>query len=190
MPARGLPARRRAGFTNSASLQSATQKWKSRKWKSRHSQKSDRLPLTTRSLGAKFRGIRDGRAAAPAPTRADGQDYSPTSAGKEAEMTPRAIGLRLLLSVGFLLPGTVMLSAAQVTTGTILGTVRDSSGAVLPGVAVTVTNTDTNVVRMAVTDDRGDYVVRLLPVGTYRVETALDGFKRFLQTGIVVELSR
>jgi hypothetical protein len=97
-------------------------------------------------------------------------------------------GVPVVLWIGLLGPATS--AWAQVTTGTIQGTVKDSSGAVLPGVTVTATNTDTNVTRTAVTDSRGDYIARLLPVGTYRVETALDGFKRFVQSGIVVELSR
>jgi hypothetical protein len=79
---------------------------------------------------------------------------------------------------------------AQVTTGTILGTVKDGSGGVLPGVTVNVTNVDTNVLRSTVTNERGEYTVPFLPVGTYRVEAGLSGFKRFVQTGVVIELSR
>src|SRR5687768_8771128 len=114
----------------------------------------------------------------------------PRRGDKEAEMVSRLLtrGFHAVLWIGLLGPATS--AWAQVTTGTIQGTVKDSSGAVLPGVTVTATNTDTNVTRTAVTDSRGDYIARLLPVGTYRVETALDGFKRFVQSGIVVELSR
>ena len=97
-------------------------------------------------------------------------------------------GLFVVLSV--LLSVLAVRVEAQVTTGTILGTVKDASGGVLPGVTVTATNVDTNISRSVVTNERGEYSVPLLPVGTYRVEAGLDGFKRFVQTGVVIELSR
>ena len=55
---------------------------------------------------------------------------------------------------------------AQVTTADILGRVTDSSGAVLPGVSVTVVNTATRDTRSQTTNDTGDYVFNLLPIGT------------------------
>ncbi len=79
---------------------------------------------------------------------------------------------------------------AQVTTGSISGTVKDSSGGVLPGATVTATNVDTNFTRTEVTNDRGEYSLLFLPVGTYRVEAELSGFRRYVQTGVVIELSR
>src|SRR5689334_19674506 len=56
---------------------------------------------------------------------------------------------------------------AQDTTGTILGTITDASGAVLPGVTVSVKNTDTSQSRTIVTDDGGRYRVPLLAPGHY-----------------------
>jgi Carboxypeptidase regulatory-like domain len=79
---------------------------------------------------------------------------------------------------------------AQVTTGSISGTVKDSSGGVLPGATVTVTNVGTNFTRTEVSNERGDYSLLFLPVGTYRVEAELSGFRRYVQTGVVIELSR
>lgn len=73
---------------------------------------------------------------------------------------------------------------SQAINGTIEGTVSDSSGAVLPGVTVTLTNTDTGAVRSVVTNERGIYRALLLPLGTYRVVAELQGFKTFEQTGI------
>ncbi|HEV3486884.1 MAG TPA: TonB-dependent receptor, partial [Vicinamibacterales bacterium] len=90
-----------------------------------------------------------------------------------------------LLLAAFLTP-----AAAQVTTGSIVGTVRDASGGVLPGVSVTATNVDTNFSRSEVTNARGEYSVQYLPPGTYRVEVELSGFKRYVQTGVQIELSR
>lgn len=79
---------------------------------------------------------------------------------------------------------------AQTTTGTIFGTVLDSTGAVVPQVEVRVTNTATNFSRTATTDESGRYQIQYLPLGTYRVEVTASGFKRFVQTGIVLEVDR
>jgi hypothetical protein len=68
--------------------------------------------------------------------------------------------------------------------GSIEGTVRDNSGAVLPGVTVTVTNTDTGAQRVVITNEEGVYRAPLLPLGTYQVTAELQGFKKFEQQGI------
>src|ERR1700741_974537 len=60
-------------------------------------------------------------------------------------------------------------------TAQITGTVRDQSGAVLPGVEVTVTQTDTGATRTAITNETGAYVLSNLPIGPYRLEAALPG---------------
>jgi hypothetical protein len=78
---------------------------------------------------------------------------------------------------------------AQVATGTILGNVKDSSGAV-PAAQVTATNLDTQVSRATSTDAEGQYVLRLLPVGNYKVEITMAGYKNFTQTGILLEVGR
>jgi hypothetical protein len=66
-------------------------------------------------------------------------------------------------------------SSAQ-TNATLSGTILDSTGGALPGVTVTVTNADTNLVRTSVTDAEGRYVLAALPPGTYNVVAALTGF--------------
>ena len=71
-------------------------------------------------------------------------------------------------------------------TAQISGTVRDQSGAVLPGVEVMVTQTDTGVARSAVSNETGTYVLSNLPIGPYRLEAGLPGFRTFVQTGIVL----
>lgn len=73
-------------------------------------------------------------------------------------------------------------------TAQLNGIVKDQSGAALPGVTVTVTQTDTSLVRTAVTDDTGSYVLQNLPVGPYRFEAMLQGFRTYVQTGIVLEV--
>ena len=80
--------------------------------------------------------------------------------------------------------------AAQAgSTAQISGTVTDSSGGVLPGVDVTVTQTDTGLMRSAVTDATGGYTLPNLPVGPYRLEAALSGFRTYVQTGIVLTVN-
>src|SRR5438132_12760835 len=74
-------------------------------------------------------------------------------------------------------------------TAQISGTVRDQSGAVLPGGEVTATQTETGVARMAVASETGSYVLPHLPLGPYRLEAALPGFRSFVQTGIVLQVN-
>lgn len=80
----------------------------------------------------------------------------------------------------FLVAATIMASGssyAQVTTATFVGTASDTSGAVLPGAVVVVTNVDTGVRRESVTDARGEFVLTALPVGRYSVRIEMEGFK-------------
>jgi hypothetical protein len=72
-------------------------------------------------------------------------------------------------------------------TGKISGFVKDPSGAFLPGVQVTTTNTQTGIKSVSRTDDKGFYSFTALPVGTYVVEAQAQGFKKFQQTGLVVD---
>src|SRR6266850_8234506 len=74
------------------------------------------------------------------------------------------------------------------STAQVSGTVRDQSGAVLPGVQVTATQTATGLTRSVVTDEAGLYVVPDLPVGPYKLEAALPGFRTFAQSGIVLQV--
>lgn len=78
------------------------------------------------------------------------------------------------------------LGQSQAANGTIEGTVLDSSGAVLPGVTVTVTNTETGATRAVVTNEKGLYRAPLLPLGAYQLAAELSGFKKFEQSGIRV----
>ena len=72
---------------------------------------------------------------------------------------------------------------AQAANGNIEGTVKDGSGAVLPGVTVTVTNTDTGASRSTVTNDQGVYRAILLPLGSCTITAELQGFRKYEQTG-------
>jgi len=73
-------------------------------------------------------------------------------------------------------------------TAQLSGAVKDESGAVLPGVTVTVTQTDTGFSRNVVTEANGSYVLTNLPTGPYRLEAALQGFRSYVQTGIVLQV--
>ena len=74
------------------------------------------------------------------------------------------------------------------STAQISGTVKDQTGAVLPGVQVTATQTATSLARSVVTDETGSYVLPNLPVGPYKLEATLPGFRTFAQTGIVLQV--
>jgi len=88
----------------------------------------------------------------------------------------RVLARLLLLAVAGIL-AFPPLAAAQMTRGAISGTVRDASGAIVPGATVTVTHIDTNSTRSVVTDAQGFYRVPALEPGTYTVRTELSGFQ-------------
>ena len=94
--------------------------------------------------------------------------------------------LRLSVSV-FLVAG---IAAAQVTTASISGTVKDSSGAVLPGAQVVVLNEDTGVPRTVQSDTEGRYLAPLLALGNYRVTVTQQGFQTEVRSGIVLTVGR
>ncbi|MGH9341472.1 MAG: carboxypeptidase regulatory-like domain-containing protein, partial [Acidobacteriota bacterium] len=79
------------------------------------------------------------------------------------------------------------LSAQGISQGTITGTVLDQTGAVLPGVEVTITNVSTGRARMVLTNESGAYVAVALPVGSYEISAELPGFKRKVLQGIDLE---
>ena len=74
-------------------------------------------------------------------------------------------------------------------TAQISGTVQDPTGALIPGVEVTVTQTETGASRLAVTNETGSYVLTSLPLGPYQLEAVLPGFQTFVQTGIVLQVN-
>src|SRR5436190_8361588 len=80
-------------------------------------------------------------------------------------------------------------SAWAQATATISGTVRDQSGAVLPGVTITVTQQETGVMRTTVSNETGSYVLPNLPLGPWRLEAMLQGFATFAQSGIVLQVN-
>jgi hypothetical protein len=85
-----------------------------------------------------------------------------------------------------LLGMTTLLFCQDIRTATLVGTVTDSTGAVVPNVAVTITNVDTQVVTRSVTNAEGAYYVPFLNVGNYRLELVAPGFKKYEQSGLVL----
>src|SRR5262245_49082836 len=93
----------------------------------------------------------------------------------------KKLGMLTILML-FLLPASLLF--AQRDTGTIVGTVTDSSGGVIPGVSITIRNVETNIPFSTVTDATGNYAAPLLRVGTYEVAAELTGFKKQTRTAI------
>src|SRR5262245_31803044 len=97
--------------------------------------------------------------------------------------------VQVCVLIGFLFSVLTCTAVWAQSTAQINGTVKDQSGAVLPGVEVTVTQTDTGVTRNTLTNETGSYVLQNLPIGPYRLEAALPGFRTYTQTGIVLQVS-
>src|SRR5580700_5002668 len=92
----------------------------------------------------------------------------------------RIYGLLVFFSGGITL--------AQVTTGTISGTVKDSTGAVLPQATVIVLNEETGISRRVATDATGRYSALSLSLGRYRVTGTVEGFQTEVRSGIVLSV--
>jgi len=82
------------------------------------------------------------------------------------------------------------LLSAQGTSGRVVGRVSDASGALLPGTKVTLVNEATNVSRDTKTNDNGDYDFVEVPVGTYRLEFDLTGFKKNVRRGVSLDINQ
>src|ERR1700679_796289 len=78
----------------------------------------------------------------------------------------------------------------QVTTGTILGTARDSTGAVVPSATVTITDTGKGTVSTYTTDANGDYNAPFLNPGTYNVAVQKTGFKQDVSNNVVLDVDQ
>jgi len=86
--------------------------------------------------------------------------------------------------------GVAVVASAQVDTGILLGTVRDSSGAVLAGATATATNVDTGIKTAAKTDSEGNYVITPLKIGRYSVSVEANGFQTGRRDNIVLDVQQ
>jgi hypothetical protein len=104
-------------------------------------------------------------------------------------MMGKMIGIKFV--IGSLLLCLLISSAeAQLPTATILGTIKDATGAVLPGVNVTVTHVETGQVRTTISAEEGSYRLAALPVGNYQVKAELAGFQTAIRNGITLAVSQ
>lgn len=95
----------------------------------------------------------------------------------------RRVLLALLCSLALTAPAFAQSTAIN---GTIEGVITDETGAILPGVTVTITNVGTGLVRVAVTDAQGSYRAALLPLGNYLVRMEIEGFRVIERSGVTL----
>lgn len=95
-----------------------------------------------------------------------------------------------LRTILFVLLSTVFSSGAfaQLTTATMVGTVTDSTGAVIPGAKVILTQTETNFTRTVVTKGDGTFRDEFLPIGPYKISISANGFKTLQRAGVVLSV--
>jgi outer membrane receptor protein involved in Fe transport len=111
-------------------------------------------------------------------------------------MTTRELGACVSRAVAavlltlFLLVFCVEKIEAQQATALLAGTVKDSSGAVLADVKVTLKNSATNIARTVNTDKNGDFLFTLIPIGSYEVAVERPGFKMYVRKGITLEINQ
>ncbi len=97
--------------------------------------------------------------------------------------------LRVLV-LSFSLLTIVKPAMSQLPTATILGTVKDSTGAVIPGAAITAKSVETGLTRSAVSAEAGSYRLSALPVGAYEVRVELPGFRTEVRSGLTLTVSQ
>src|SRR6266545_7581148 len=102
-------------------------------------------------------------------------------------MTRRLV-VAILVSAAAALPAVPV--SAQVTTGTILGTVKDNTGAVVTGATVTVTETGKGTSSTYTTDSSGSYTAPFLIPGTYELSVDVQGFRKYLRRGVVLQVNQ
>src|SRR5712664_1130253 len=98
--------------------------------------------------------------------------------------------LSLLLALSSLLFVSSAIVNAQVTTADLVGTIKDSSGAVVPGVTVALTNETTGVSRSATTSDGGTYIFTSLQPGRYTLTAEIAGLRKVDRTGVELQVNQ
>ncbi len=91
-------------------------------------------------------------------------------------------------SIWFVVLAVLLAAPALAADQSISGFVRDASGASVPGARVSATHLGTGMVREALTDDRGYYLLAVLPIGGYELQVSLEGFQPVTVRGIVLEV--
>jgi len=106
--------------------------------------------------------------------------------------TPKGIfGFVFLIAVLFLSAVLcTMPLVAQFTTASLAGTIVDTSGAVMPGATVTVSNVDTGLTVSVTTEPTGAYLFSRLPIGNYQLTVETAGFSTYIQAGITLTVNQ
>jgi hypothetical protein len=102
--------------------------------------------------------------------------------------TKRKTALTTICATFLLLCCGPVFSQAGIDTGSVTGTVKDPTGALVVGATCTLINSATDVAQTALSTSAGAYVFPLVPVGTYQLTVAAKGFKEYVLTGIVVDI--
>ena len=102
----------------------------------------------------------------------------------------RSFGLRKIKFAALaLLLAVPVAVVAQVTTATIVGTITDPGGAIMPGAQVTARNLDTGLTRTVTSGEDGSYRIEFLPVGNYALEVTTSGFKKAYIGNIALQIN-
>jgi Carboxypeptidase regulatory-like domain len=101
----------------------------------------------------------------------------------------RAFVILITTTLGFFALGACLVFA-QGSTATISGVVRDTTGALVPGVTINVKNMESGFMRGAVSNESGGYNLQLLPVGPYELTTDMPGFKQQVRRGINLSVTQ
>jgi|WetSurSiteA1Bulk_404760.scaffolds.fasta_scaffold23356_2 hypothetical protein len=116
--------------------------------------------------------------------------FLPVSQLHSAVPAPFWVAVRLACLVAVMICMMLQISPAQVSTGTVSGTVQDPSGAVVPGATVTLTSVQTADVSTAVTNGEGVFTFRSVPAATYNLTAEFSGFAPYKLNGVVVSVSQ
>ena len=87
-----------------------------------------------------------------------------------------------------LLASLASMSGQSISTSQVSGVVQDQSGAVVPGADVTMTQTDTGLVRKATSTSSGSYIISDLPSGSYTIQGSAKGFSTYVEKGIILQV--
>jgi Carboxypeptidase regulatory-like domain len=114
-----------------------------------------------------------------------GRYHFESKSSGEKIMQQAKMGMLFLLIASFM----GGFAARAEVSGKITGVVKDQSGAVIPGAAVVVTNTQTGAKLSATTDQEGAFTFPVLAVGQYQVDVAIDGFQPYRETGLAIDIN-
>ena len=98
--------------------------------------------------------------------------------------------MKFSLASALILVSSVAAAFGQTASARITGRISDGTGAVIPGVAVKVTNVDTNIAQTATSSETGDFTLLYLPPGHYQLQAAAEGFRTYKQSDFSLALDQ